>query len=180
MAEGIRIRHHTRVGQMLPVPLFKEMLPNLHLREPCQHCGVVHPCKVVHLELDSQGCAIISVPLWDKFRTYPNYLGFRVANTVATPPTQGVSMQTMRIRDIVSGINVGGILAKDTGPVRAIFDIGGNGAKDATKKAEVDLRTVTIEEYFELMARHGVGTDRAGQILMRAFVNSGPAGVGAN
>jgi hypothetical protein len=179
MAEGIRIRHHTRRSQMLPVPLLHQPRLNVAAYPECGRCRVVHPCKVVHVDLDAEGTAIVSESVWAQFQRVPNWAGFRVVNTVSNPPTQGVGLDAIRVASIIDGVDVGGILALEDGKNRVQFDMGGNGKGGTVEKAEVDLRTVTIEQYFELMARHGYGTERAGQILIQAIWRDGPQTKGA-
>ena len=180
MAQGIRIRHHTRRSQMLPVPLFKQEFPNWRLREDCLVCDVKHQCRVIHLDLDAEGCAIVSDMIWARFQEYPNQMGFTVTNVIQKPPAQGVQMNVLKVSDIIQGVDVGGILSSNGSPARAIFDIGGNGSGGKMTQAEVDLRTVTIDEYFDIMRRHGYNTDGAGRILMKAFLKDGPELKGAH
>lgn len=179
MAHGLRIRHHTRRSQMLPVPCLH--LPRdpdrLHLYPPCGICKVVHPCKVIHLNLDAEGTDIVSEGVWAQLQRVPNWGGFRVVNTVENPPTKKMGLGEIRVQDVIEGVDVGGILALEDDNSRVYFDIGGNGGPP--KKASINLRTVTIERYFELMARHGYSTERASKILIDAIWRDGPQTKGA-
>ncbi|MCH7943243.1 MAG: hypothetical protein IIB67_08430 [Proteobacteria bacterium] len=75
MAEGIRIRHNVRRGQMLPVQLLFEPWPTN--RAECGVCHTIHPCKVLHLTLDDTGAGLRESHVHDVTVTHeaPNYRG---------------------------------------------------------------------------------------------------------
>lgn len=163
---------------MLPVPLLHYPRSDPSRYPPCGTCKVVHPCKIMHIQLDGDGTAIVSERGWQQLQRVPNHGGFRVVNTVDNPPPINVMLPPKQVQDLVEGVDVGGVLALERDS-RVHFDIGGNNNGGTVTKAAINLRTVTIEEYFERMARNGYGTERAARILMEAIWRDGPTTQGA-
>lgn len=90
MAEGVRVRHHTRRSQIVAVPMLSLPLKKRDY-QTCRWCGETHLCKVAHLLVDSEGTAIISRKTWELIRSHaPKAGGFQVANPVRQPPKQQV------------------------------------------------------------------------------------------
>lgn len=147
--------------------------------DECGTCGVVHPCKVMHLNLDAEGTAIVSVPGWENLQRQPLNAGFTLANEVPNPPTQQLHLPGKPVQSMIEGVDVAGVLAAgldNNDPI--VFDMGGNGS-GTTHKATVDLRTVTIEEYFEIMERNGFTSDQAANKLLTAVWDTGTGLKGA-
>ena len=153
MAEGVRIRHHTRRGQMLPVPLLFEPWPTN--RAECGVCHTIHPCKVLHLTLDDTGAVIVSKEIKAKIWRVPTNGGFQVVNTVAKPPAQGIFPKTMKAE--IRGIDIGGGLQV------------AEPKKYATVAPEnlPSTKTVDLEEYVAIAQRHGISIDTALAVLLK-------------
>lgn len=80
---GIRIQFPNAAG--VPVQKLIEM-PHRPYRIPflCPQCGVAHPNKMYHLELDAQGITIVSREVVDRLRE--GGIQFEVLNVVRKPP----------------------------------------------------------------------------------------------
>lgn len=147
MAEGVRIRHHTRRNQLLPVPLLHKPL---HGQIPvCGVCerrlgniGLVHNCKTLHLELDDQGCVVVSREIWADLQRTRNAGGFTVANPVAKPAAQSFTMPKVQLN------------------VEAI-GFGGNGKS----------QYLTPDEYVDVMNQSGLTTEQAVNRIVRAVLS---------
>lgn len=88
MSKGIRLYHPTaRSGT------FAFSHNNRPYRYPlmCAACRAVHQVKTYHVAVDHDGFAIVSPQVWRMMRDH-NTAGFSVANEVATPPVQAVSL----------------------------------------------------------------------------------------
>lgn len=106
---GIRIRHGTRRNQILPVPLLHKPHPwNTNQCGACERIGltVVHPCKVLHLQLDPDGCTIVSREIWADLQQTTDCGGFRVTNLVPDPPAQTFTPPTSKLRIEAAPIGV--------------------------------------------------------------------------
>ena len=109
MAEGIRVRHHTRRSSIVTVPMLT--LPLKGVRTVvCPFCAQVHLCKTVHLVVDAEGTSIISHKTWELIKGHaPEDGGFVAANPVADPPTQNMApptaQQRVKVFDIDDGVN---------------------------------------------------------------------------
>lgn len=108
MAEGIRIRHHSRRSQTVTVPMLS--LPLQGPRPVCSLCAQTHLCKTVHLVVDGEGTSIITRPTWNLIQGHaPNDGGFVVVNPVAEPPDQTVVAelvdQKVTVFDLADGTN---------------------------------------------------------------------------
>ena len=157
MAEGIRIRHHTRRSQMLPVPLIYKPWSTVG-RPECGVCDTVHPCKVLHLDLDDTGAIIVSHGVKASLWKVPQHAGFRVVGTVANPPAQGISPETVKVK--LRGIEIGGGLEQPE-PNRRY-------ATAAT--AGPATKTVDLDTYVDTANRHGIETGTALNVLMATIV----------
>ncbi len=147
---GVRIRHHTRRSQMLPVPLLFEPWPTN--RTECGLCHAIHPCKVIHLDLDDTGAVIVSPEIKEKvFRVG----GFRVVNTVANPPPQTVAPATTKVP--IQGIEIGGGLEKPEPNTRYAT---------VTPDNLPDEATVSLEEYVTIAERNGITMETALNVLI--------------
>ena len=147
---GVRIRHHTRRSQMLPVPLLFEPWPDN--RTECGLCHAIHPCKVIHLDLDDTGALIVSPEIKEQvFRVG----GFHVVNTVAKPPTQNVAPATMKLP--IQGIEIGGGLEKPEPNTRYAT---------VTSDNLPDEATVSLEEYVTIAERNGITMETALNVLI--------------
>lgn len=93
MAEGIRLRHDTLRSGMVRVATARRY-PVPFTCNSCLKFGLdhVHVFKTYHLLLDSEGYTYVSTTVLERLRTVPNLAGFKIANTVAEPPTQTVAM----------------------------------------------------------------------------------------
>ncbi len=154
MAEGIRIRHHTRRSQMLPVPLLFEPWPTN--RSECGVCHTVHPCKVIHLTLDDTGAVIVSKEIKAKVWRVPTNGGFTVVNPVAHPPAQGIHPKTVKAN--IRGISIGGGL-EVAEPNRRYATV--------TPENLPATRTVDLNEYVVIAERHGISIDTALAVLVK-------------
>ncbi len=157
MAEGIRIRHHTRRSQMLPVPLLHRPWSTKG-RPDCGICHTVHPCKVIHLNLDDTGAVIVSHQIRADLWRVPQNAGFTMVNTVADPPPQGIHPETVKVK--LRGVEIGGGLER-TEPNRRYA---------TTPKATPSTRTVGLDEYVDVANRRGITTDTALNVLMANLV----------
>ncbi len=159
MAEGVRIRHHTRRSQMLPVPLLFE--PRADNRKECGTCHTVHPCKVLHLDLDDTGAIIVSKEVKAKIWRVPTNGGFRVVGTVAKPPAQGIFPETVKAN--IRGIDIGG------------------GLQVAEKKKYATVtpdnppatKTVDLDTYVNIAERHGISINVALNVLLAKILGLG-------
>ena len=154
MAEGIRIRHNVRRGQMLPVPLLFEPWPTN--RAECGVCHTIHPCKVLHLTLDDTGAVIVSKEIKAKIWRVPTNGGFQVVNTVAKPPAQGIAPDTVKLK--IDAVEIGGGL-----------QVAEPNRRYATVAAEdpPDTRPVTLDEYVTIAQRRGISIDVALAVLLK-------------
>ena len=145
---------------MLPVPLLFEPLSTIG-RAPCNLCDKVHPCKVLHLDLDDTGAIIVSVEIKEKIWRVPTNGGFRVVGTVANPPAQGIFPETVKAE--IRGIDIGG------------------GLQVAEKKKYATVtpdnlpptRTVDLEEYVTIAQRHGISIGTALNVLLAHILGLG-------
>ncbi len=160
MAEGIRIRHNFRRSQMLPVPLLFEPLSTIG-RAPCNLCDTVHPCKVLHLDLDDTGAIIVSVEIKEKIWRVPTNGGFRVVGTVAKPPVQGIFPETVKAK--LRGIEIGGGL-QVAEP---------NRYATVTAENPPATKTVDLDEYVNIAGRHGISIDVALNVLIANILGLG-------
>ncbi len=160
MAEGVRIRHHTRRSQMLPVPLLFEPWDTTG-RPECGLCHSVHPCKVLHLDLDDTGAVIVSLEVKAKIWRVPTNGGFVVVNPVLHPPPQGIYPKTVKAN--IRGIDIGGGL-EVAEPKRYATVTPDN--LPATK-------TVDLEEYVAIAQRHGISIDTALAVLLKHILGLG-------
>ncbi len=150
---GIRIRHHTRKSQMLPVPLLFEPWPTN--KTDCGVCHTIHPCKVIHLTLDDTGAVIVSHEIKDKVFRVPQHGGFAVAGLVANPPDQTIAPETVKVK--LTGIPVGGLLGADERNTRYATVAADNPAPS---------KMVDLDDYLDRANRLGVATDVALNVLM--------------
>ncbi len=149
---GIRIRHHTRRSQVLPVPLLFQPWPDN--RNECGTCHTIHPCKVVHLNLDDTGTVIITESLREKLWRVPQHAGFRVVGHVAKPPAQNVAPETIKVK--LRGIDIGGGL-EQAEPNRRYA---------TTPGPQPEKKTVDLDEYVDIANRHGIETSVALNVLL--------------
>ena len=166
MAEGVRIRHHTRRNEILPVPLLNQPIVG------APECGLclrvfgrvtAHPCKTLHLQLDGEGAITVSPEIWAALRKTVNAGGFTVANPVLAPPTQTMKPPTVQLK--IDGIDLGGELA-NPGPRPQIFTAAGPTRPDVTP-AE---RTVGFDDYLAATGRLGVSPEHAINTLLAALL----------
>ncbi len=150
---GIRIRHHTRRGQMLPVPLLFEPWPTN--RAECGTCHTVHPCKVIHLTLDDTGAVIVSHEVKAKVFRVSQHGGFQVVGLVANPPDQTIAPETVKVK--LRGIPVGGLLGADEPNTRYATVAADNPAPS---------KMVDLDDYLDRANRLGVATDVALNVLI--------------
>ena len=108
MAEGIRIRHHTRRSQIVTVPVLTLPL-QLPRTAVCGFCAQTHLCKTVHLIVDSEGTCIITAPTWKLMQLVPNQGWFTIVNPVKKPPAQNMKpapvVNKIKAFDIDDGTN---------------------------------------------------------------------------
>jgi hypothetical protein len=130
---------------------------------------------MMHLELDGEGTVIVSTPGWANLQKVPNWGGFRVVNTVENPPTRNLMLPTKTID--LDGVDVAGVLAIEEN--KAQIFTGSGGANTTDPETQVDLRTVTVDEYFDIMERTGHTPERAAQKLLESVWNDGPETKGA-
>ena len=160
MAEGVRIRHHTRRSQMLPVPLIYEPWDTTG-RPECGVCHSVHPCKVLHLDLDDTGSVIVSAEVKEKIWRVPQHGGFRVDSAVAKPPTQGITPETVKVK--IRGIDIGGGL-----------ELAEPNRRHATVTEPVaPTRTVDLDTYVNIAQRHGISINTALNVLLAKILGLG-------
>jgi len=152
MAEGIRIRHNFRRNQTLPVPLVFE--PRLNNRTECGTCHTVHPCKVVHLNLDDTGAVIVSKEVKAKIWRVPTNGGFKVESTVADPPVQGIYPETVKAK--LQGIEIGGGLGAFKGKVWRIGLMG-----HTSRQKNVLIFLAALEQ---VLSRQGHGLDAGASV----------------
>ena len=138
---------------MLPVPLLFEPLNTIG-RAPCNLCDTVHPCKVLHLDLDDTGAIIVSVEVKEKIWRVPTNGGFRVVNTVANPPAQGIYPETVKAK--LRGIELGGGL-----------QVAEPNRRYATVTKDVPpTKTVDLDEYVAIAERLGISMNTALNVLV--------------
>lgn len=114
MAEGIRIRHTDprRANSVHVVPLLHKPFGPDHTT-PCGAClrgagqELIHPCKTLHLALDDQATIIVARPILEDLRRMPDCAGYRVAEAIANPPTQGISPPRINMR--IDGLSFGSV-----------------------------------------------------------------------
>lgn len=150
---GVRIRHHARRSQMLPVPLLFE--PHPTNRTECGACHVVHPCKVLHLQLDDTGATIVSYEIKAKVFRVPQQGGFHVVGHVADPPDQTIKPKTQKVE--LRGIPIAGGLQLDETTTRHAT---------VTPEAPAPSKMVSLDEYVDVANRHGISTVVALNVLM--------------
>lgn len=168
---GVRIRHHTRRNQTLPVPLLHKPFPVPQpVYNDCPECKVWHPCKTLHLRLDDTGAVIVSHEIWADLQKTVNNGGFRVANLVTKPPTQTVTPPTIKVK--LEGVDLAGTIAH-TGPRRETFTTAGK--RSTTRDAQPAVRTVTVDEYLDTAGTHGVGEVPALNLLLAKVLREGAA-----
>ncbi len=151
---GIRIRHHFRKSQMLPIPLLFEPWPTN--RNECGSCHTVHPCKVIHLNLDDTGAVIVSHQVKAKVFKVPQHGGFHVVGEVADPPPQNLAPEVVKVK--IRGIPIGGGLQQKE-PNRRYATV----APDSPPPSKM----VGLDDYIDRANRLGVATDTALNVLMR-------------
>lgn len=169
---GVRIRHHTRRNQMLPVPLLHKPHtdPKKHPRSAtCGVCHVWHPCKVLHLQLDQYGAVIVSHEIWADLQRTANCGGFTVANLVEEPPPQTITPETQKVK--LEGVDLAGTLAH-TGPRAETFTAASK--RSTTRDAQPDMRTVTVDEYVDTVGAMGLGEVPALNLLLAKVLKEGP------
>lgn len=155
---------------MLPVPLLHKPFPMPQPAYPeCGKCHIWHPCKTLHLQLDSDGAVIVSPQIWADLQRTANRGGFTVANPVTAPPTQTIRPETKRIK--LRGVDLGGVLAQ-TGPRAETFTA--TGKRSTTRDAQPATRTVTVDQYVDVANRAGVGTAAALNLLLAKVLAEGP------
>lgn len=144
---------------MLPVPLLFEPWPTN--RAECGICHVIHPCKVLHLTLDDTGAVIVSKEVKAKIWRVPTRGGFRVVNTVAKPPAQGIAPDTVKLK--IEAVEIGGGL-QVAEPKRY-----------ATVAPEdpPDTRLVDLEEYVAIAQRCGISIEAALNVLLKHILGLG-------
>jgi hypothetical protein len=168
MSEGIRIRHHIRRNELLPVPLLHKPFPPGDKRPDCGICQrffnrvTQHPCKTLHLQLDATGTVIVSSEIWADVQRTWNRGGFTVANQVLAPPTQVMRPPTVQQR--IDGIDLGGGLAATQRS--QIFHAGGTTRPDYNPTK----RTVTLDEYMDVTGAIGVSPDVALNTLLASLL----------
>lgn len=162
---GVRIRHHTRRNQQLPVPLLHKPFLDPH---ECHACNAWHPCKVLHLDLDGEGAVMVSPEIWADLQRTANCGGFRVVNEVAKPPAQNIAPKPVKLR--IQGIDLAGTLAH-TGPRAETYTA--SGLRSTTRDAQPERRTVTVDEYVDVAARNGVGEAAALNLLLVKVLTEG-------
>ena len=160
MAEGIRIRHNVRRGQMLPVQLLFEPWPTN--RAECGVCHTIHPCKVLHLTLDDTGAVIVSQEIKAKIWRVPTNGGFRVVNTVANPPAQGITPDTVKLK--IDAVEIGGGL-QTAEPNRRYATVAPDNPPDT--------RLVDLDTYVTVAQRHGVTIGAALNVLLANILGLG-------
>lgn len=168
MPEGIRIRHHTRRNEILPVPLLHKPFPDVTVVPVCGVCqrffgrSTKHPCKTLHLTLDDAGSVIVSQEIWADLQLTANRGGFTLANPVLKPPTQ--IMRPPTVKQPVDGIELGGSLAAHK---RAqVFTPAGTTRTDYTPPS----REVSLDEYLDVTGELGVTPAQALNTLLAALL----------
>jgi hypothetical protein len=71
----------------------------------CFPCGKLHLTKTYHVNVDSDGFAIVSETVWDRMREYGAF-GFQTANEVSAPPGQVIgfgAVQNLVPQELSSG-----------------------------------------------------------------------------
>lgn len=164
---GVRIRHHTRRNQRLPVPLLHKPFPVAH---ECHVCHTWHPCKVLHLDLDGEGAVIVSPEIWGDLQRTTNRGGFTVDGEIAKPPAQTIAPETIKLE--LRGVDLAGTLAH-TGPRRETFTA--TAPRSTTRDAQPAARTVTVDEYVDVAGRNGVDVADALNLLLAKVLMEGTA-----
>ena len=102
MADGIRIR--PQPGRLPPESAYGRLIVLRDTARPfdppyvvCATCGVPHDCKTYHFQLDGDGTIIVSTTIWDNLSRMFDFGGFEVANVVAEPPAQGITVPTQKV-----------------------------------------------------------------------------------
>lgn len=98
MAEGVRIRptvdRNVPAGSLVVVrDVARPFVPP---HSVCSTCGVPHTCKTYHLQLDADGCVMVSATVWAKLQAMVDRGGFELVNTVAEPPRQTLQVSARR------------------------------------------------------------------------------------
>ena len=100
MAEDIRVRHTELRGPLVvAVRDLTERIPNPR-RVPwpgCSICSLPSPghegFKTRHVEIDADGCGIVSEGVWEGLCHLFDNGGFVAENPVAAPPRQSITFQ---------------------------------------------------------------------------------------
>jgi hypothetical protein len=158
---------------MLPVPLLHKPHtdPVKHPRDVmCGKCHIWHPCKVLHLSLDSDGAVIVSPEIWADLQRTANSGGFTMANRVEKPPSQTIAPPTMTIK--LEGVDLAGTLAHQPRRAETFVPVG---KRSTTRDAQPGHRTVTVDEYVDTVGAMGLNEAGALNLLMSKVLAEGPA-----
>ena len=163
MAEGLRIRHHTRRNQMVLVPLFHKMFPEAeagqeYLLPECGKCKTVHLCKTLHLQVDGEGAVLVSKEIWADMQRTPRNGGFILESAVAKPPPQTLQPETKIIK--IDGISMDGMIKQ---PKRKMHSSAGARKQEDELVAE---HTWTYDQFIDICNSMGIPTDRARNLLL--------------
>ena len=98
--ESFRLRHKTLKGVMLLVRDRSRPLSNAGkgLRPVCKVCTVEHIYKTYHLQLDSEGCILVSQGIYDNLVKMIDKAGFDIADVIHDPPAQTIAVETVDMR----------------------------------------------------------------------------------
>ena len=89
---GVRIQHATQTDARFTITEPDHPYNKPYQCTPSEFggCGAVHLFKTHHLNVDSQGAAIVNDVLYDKIKLLLVAAGFSETNVVAKPPTMGI------------------------------------------------------------------------------------------
>jgi hypothetical protein len=94
---GLRVQHPVRRNCRYTVVERVPYTEPFHCPPPqVGGCGRVHVFKTYHLNLDETGAVVISRGVYDRIAEALWRDGFRLANTVADPPTIGIGLAAPR------------------------------------------------------------------------------------
>ena len=100
--ESYRLRHKTLKGVMLIVRDRSRPLSNAGkgLRPVCDVCTVEHIYKTYHLQLDSEGCILVSQGIYDNLVRMVDKAGFDIADVIHDPPAQSITVDRVSMKAI--------------------------------------------------------------------------------
>lgn len=98
MAAGVRIQHPTARNTVFTLmDASRPYRAPWTCPPPPAGCASTHAFKTYHLRLDETGAAIVSPEIVERLRRIPGQ-PFAVANEVASPPDQTVSVPRLVVR----------------------------------------------------------------------------------